>query len=172
MRFLPLDVPGAYLVEPDPSLDERGLFARTYDAELFRAAGLPLTTSQSIVAYNHLAGTIRGLHWQDEGAPETKLVRCTRGAVLDVLVDRRPASAGVTASIQLSADDRRAVYVPPMVAHGYQTLADATELTYDIEGSYAPSAARGLRFDDPALGLSWPLPVTVVSARDRAWPLL
>lgn len=172
MRFHPLDVPGAFLVEVEPSTDERGLFARTFDAEAFRQAGLPLVTSQSSLAFNRTAGTIRGLHWQDDPTPEVKLVRCTRGAVLDVLVDRRLASAGATTTVELSAESRAALYVPPFVAHGYQTLVDDTELTYDIEGRYDPGAGRGLRYDDPALGLTWPLPVSVISERDRAWPLL
>lgn len=172
MRFVAMDVPGAFLIELDHLSDERGFFARTFDAAAFDAAGAPLRPTQSSIAYNHRAGTIRGMHWQDEPSPETKLVRCTRGGVLDVLIDRRPESLGSTVTVELSAENRRMLYVPPLVAHGYQTLVDDTELTYDMEGDYDAGAARGVRYDDPAFGVVWPLPVTLISERDRSWELV
>jgi dTDP-4-dehydrorhamnose 3,5-epimerase len=130
--------------------------------------------AQANVSFNHRAGTVRGMHWQQPPHAEPKLVRCTRGAVLDVVVDMREHSPTRLqhVAVQLSEHNRRALYVPPYFAHGYQTLVDGSEVVYQVGGEYVPGAERGLRHDDPALGIDWPLPVSVISAKDRAWPLL
>jgi dTDP-4-dehydrorhamnose 3,5-epimerase len=174
LRLLPTAVAGAWICEPEPVADERGMFARLVDLAVLERHGVRLGPTEASVALNHRAGTVRGMHWQAEPAPETKLVRCTRGAVWDVVVDRRPGSPteGAHAAVELTAEGRRTLLVPPLCAHGYQSLVDDAEVSYAIEGAYAPEAARGLRFDDPALGIDWPLPVTVVSGRDRSWPLV
>ncbi len=154
--------------------DERGFFARTFSRDEFLAAGPEPLVEQMSVSWSRRPGTLRGLHVRTAASPEAKLVRCTRGAVLDVLVDVRPDSPTCLRSfaVELPADNRRAVYVPPPVAHGHQTLVDDCELTYAMSAAHVPEAERGLRYDDPALGLTWPLPVTVLSERDASWPLL
>lgn len=174
MRLTPLGLPGVLLVEPEPLEDERGSFARTFDRQQWLDAGLDPHVEQCSVVRNHRAGTVRGMHWQAAPDLEAKLVRVTAGAVLDVVVDLRAGSPTRLRSVavELSAAAGAALVVPPGFAHGYQTLVDATELSYQMSTPYAPASARGLRHDDPALGLSWPLPVSVVSARDRSWPLL
>jgi dTDP-4-dehydrorhamnose 3,5-epimerase len=167
-------IPGVVVVEVELLQDERGFFARTFDRDQFRAAGLEPTVAQASIAHNRLAGTVRGMHLSAAPSREAKLVRCTRGAVLDVVVDLREGSATYlqSVSVELSGENRRALYVPPLVAHGYQTLLDDTELTYQISESYAPGRERGVRFDDPALGLTWPLAVSSISEKDTQWPLL
>lgn len=163
-------LPGATLIDLDVRSDSRGFFARTFCRDEFARAGLDPMVEQCSLAYNHVAGTVRGMHYQLPPAAEAKLVRCTRGAILDIIVDVRPDSATYLQhlAVELTADNRRALYVPPMFAHGYQTLVDATEVSYQV--SDTPGMECGLRFDDPALGLTWPAPVTVVSDKDRAWP--
>ena len=172
MLLIQTALPGATLVDPELKPDGRGFFARTFCREEFAAAGLDPMVEQCSVAYNHLAGTVRGMHYQVPPAAEAKLVRCTRGAVLDIVVDMRPESATFLrhVAVDLTADNRRALYVPPMFAHGYQTLVDATEVSYQMSERYTPGAERGIRYDDPALSLPWPLPVSVVSDKDLAWP--
>lgn len=172
MRLVPTTLPDVWVCEPDPVADERGFFARLVDADVLEEAGLPWRPRQRSVAFNHRAGTLRGLHWQAEPSVETKLVRCTRGRVLDVVVDLRPASATYLrhVAVQLDEDNRRTLLVPPLHAHGYQALVDGTEVTYDIDGEHLPQLERGVRFDDPALGITWPLPVTSINDRDRSWP--
>jgi dTDP-4-dehydrorhamnose 3,5-epimerase len=164
---------GAFVVDLEPHEDERGFFARVWDGEEFAARGLDAHVSQSSIAYNHLAGTLRGLHFQVVPFAETKLVRCTRGAIWDVVVDLRHDSPTFLewAGVELSADNRRTLYVPEEFAHGYQTLVDASEVWYQMSAPYAPEAARGLRWDDPKLAIDWP-PVErrVISERDLAWP--
>lgn len=158
-------------MELEPQSDERGFFARAFDAAEFERHGLEAAVAQVSISYNHLRGTLRGMHF---AAPEgeTKLVRCVRGAMHDVIVDVRPGSAtrGRHVAVELSAENRRSLYVPEGFAHGFQTLADDTEVVYQIGQYFSPDSQRGLRFDDPALGIEWPLPVTVISDRDRAWP--
>jgi dTDP-4-dehydrorhamnose 3,5-epimerase len=168
----PTPLEGVVLVEVDRLEDERGFFARTFDRAAFAAAGLEPAVEQCSVAHNLRAGTVRGMHWAAPDVPEHKLVRCTAGAVHDVVVDLRDGSPTRLQSfaVELSADGHRALYVPPGVAHGYQTLLDGTELTYQMSTAYRPGQDRGACFDDPALGLSWPLPVSVVSAKDQGWP--
>jgi dTDP-4-dehydrorhamnose 3,5-epimerase len=154
--------------------DDRGFFARTFDVAEFEAAGLNPAVEQGNASFNHKAGTLRGMHYQLPYAPEVKLVRCVRGAIVDKVVDMRPDSPTYRqhVSVELTAENRRALYVPAMFAHGYQTLVDGTEVTYQVTGKYTPDAERGQRWNDPALSLEWPLEVSTISAKDAAWPLL
>jgi dTDP-4-dehydrorhamnose 3,5-epimerase len=169
-----MDLPGAFVIELERHVDERGFFARVFARESFAARGLATDVVHASIAWNTTAGTIRGMHFQYPPHAETKLVRCTRGAVLDAIVDLRPESSTYLRSCAVRLDDetRRALYVPERFAHGYQVLLDGTEVAYQMSAEYRPQAQGGLRWDDPALGLTWPLPVTVVSPRDREWPLL
>jgi dTDP-4-dehydrorhamnose 3,5-epimerase len=162
------------VVDLEPRPDERGFFARTFCREEFEAQGLVPPFEQCSVSFNHHAGTLRGMHFQVAPATEAKLVRVTAGAVLDQVVDVRPGSPTYLRSfaIELNADNRTALYVPPMLAHGFQTLVDGTEVSYQISAPYTPGTDRGLRHDDPVLGLRWPMPVSVMSDKDRQWPLL
>ena len=171
MRFTETDLPGAYLVELEPHHDERGFFARTFDAAEFERRGLEGAVAQASMSYNDRRGTLRGMHYAAPGG-ETKLVRCVRGAVYDVIVDIRPGSATRCrhVGLELSAENRHALYVPEGFAHGFQSLEDATEVLYQIGQYFEPANQRGLPFDDPAFGIEWPLPVTAISHKDRAWP--
>ena len=157
-----------------PNVDERGWFVRLFDAALFREAGLVAEFPQQSVATNTKAGTIRGMHWQNAPAAETKVLRCTRGRIFDVLVDVRRGSPtyGDWQAFELSEARPELVYVPAGLAHGYQTLTDGCDVEYLISAPYSADASRGLRYDDPDLAIPWPLPVTLVSERDRAWPVL
>lgn len=172
MIFRPTPLAGAVLLELERKADERGFFARTWCREEFAAQGLDPALSQCSVSFNHRRGTLRGLHLQAAPHAETKLVRCTRGAVWDVIVDLRPESPTFRQHFAavLSAETGNALYIPPGMAHGFQTLEDATEVFYQISVPYAPESARGYRWDDPAFGIPWPEPVTVISERDREWP--
>ena len=174
MRITGTAIPGVAVLELELREDERGFFARTFCREEFLAAGLEPLVEQCNLSFNHRAGTLRGMHYQVHPAPEAKLVRCTRGAIVDQVVDMREGSPTYLqhVSVELTADNRRALYVPPFFAHGYQTLVDGTEVVYQVSGAYVPGTERGLRYDDPALGLTWPLPVTAVSPKDAQWPLL
>jgi dTDP-4-dehydrorhamnose 3,5-epimerase len=165
---------GPAIIDLELKQDERGFFARSFDRELFAAAGLEPVVEQCNVSYNHRAGTLRGMHFQVAPATEAKLVRCTAGAILDIIVDVREDSPTYLqhVAVELTAENRRSLYVPPMFAHGYLTLVDGAEVTYQVSEAYTPGTERGLRHDDPALGLSWPLPVTAISAKDASWPLL
>jgi dTDP-4-dehydrorhamnose 3,5-epimerase len=165
---------GVAVIDLERKEDDRGFFARTFDRKEFADAGLEPLVEQCNLSFNHRAGTLRGMHFQVAPATEAKLVRCTAGAVLDVIVDVREGSPTYLqhVAVELSAENRRALYVPPMFAHGYQTLTDGAEVTYQVSEAYTPGTERGLRHDDPALGLSWPLPITTISAKDAAWPLL
>ena len=162
----------ACLIEVEPVHDDRGFFARTYCAEAFMARGLPGVFVQSSLSFNRRRGTLRGLHYQAEPHAEGKLVRCTRGAAFDVIADLRPDSPTRFRwfATDLTAAGARSVYVPPGFAHGFQTLCDDTELSYHMTVAYHPEAARGVRWDDPVLGIRWPLPSPILSARDAAWP--
>jgi dTDP-4-dehydrorhamnose 3,5-epimerase len=164
---------GAFTIEPEPHDDERGFFARMWDGKEFEERGLDARVSQTSIAFNHAAGTLRGLHFQVAPFAETKLVRCTRGAICDVIVDLRPHSATFLdwIAVELTADNRKTLYVPAEFAHGYQTLADATEVSYQMSTPYEPQAARGLRWDDPKLAIDWPpAERRLISQRDREWP--
>jgi dTDP-4-dehydrorhamnose 3,5-epimerase len=167
-------IEGVAIIDLELRQDHRGFFARTFDQAEFVAAGLEPIVEQCNLSFNHKAGTLRGMHFQVAPHPEAKLVRCTRGAIVDIIVDMRPGSPTRLqhVSVELTDDNRRSLYVPPFFAHGYQTLTDGAEVTYQVGGSYAPAAERGLRHDDPALGLSWPLPVSEISTKDASWALL
>ena len=174
MIFEETRLEGAFVIELDRRTDERGYFARAFCRREFEAHGLNTEIVQSNVAYNRDRGTLRGMHFQFPPAAETKLVRCTRGAILDIIVDLRPESPTYLqhVAVELTADSGRALYVPERFAHGYQVLVDGTETSYQVGEFYTPEAEGGLRHDDPRLGLEWPLPVTMVSEKDRLWALL
>jgi dTDP-4-dehydrorhamnose 3,5-epimerase len=167
-------IEGPAIIDLEQRSDDRGFFARTFCIDEFGAAGLPTAVEQCNLSGNYQAGTLRGLHFQIAPHPEAKLVRCIRGAIVDVIVDMRPDSPTRMqhVAVELTADNKKAFYVPPYFAHAYQTLADDTEVLYQVSGSYEPTAERGLRYDDPALGIQWPLPVSVISAKDASWPLI
>ena len=172
MRFEPTAIDGAVVVELERHVDERGFFARTWCAEEFERAGLPSVLSQCSVSWNRDAHTLRGLHWQAAPHGEGKLVRCTRGALLDVVVDVRPSSPTYLdhVAVELDQDNRRALFVPPGLAHGFLTLVDETEVAYQMDTAHVPDAACGARWDDPSFAISWPAPPKVVSDRDRTYP--
>lgn len=174
MRFIATELGNACIVEPEPHKDDRGLFARTYCAREFRDHGLVDVFVQCNTSWNASKGTIRGLHYQLPPSSEVKLVRCTAGSLWDVIVDLRPDSPTYLkhVGVELTAANRRALYVPAMFAHGFQTLEDETEVFYQMSEFYAPHSARGLRHDDPRLGIRWPLPVASISENDQAWELL
>ena len=167
-------IEGPAVIDLDLRSDDRGFFARTFCIEEFGAAGLQTVVEQCNLSGNYRAGTLRGMHFQIAPHPEAKLVRCIRGAIVDIIVDMRPDSPTRLqhVAVELTADNRRAFYVPPYFAHAYQTLTDDTEVLYQVSGSYEATAERGLRHDDPALGIRWPLPVSVISAKDASWPLI
>ncbi|HEY0513295.1 MAG TPA: dTDP-4-dehydrorhamnose 3,5-epimerase [Thermoanaerobaculia bacterium] len=173
MIFRETPLAGAWLLEPERFEDERGFFARTWCRRDFEARGLDPAIAQCSVSWNHRKGTLRGLHLQIAPHEEVKLVRVTRGAVWDVIVDVRPGSPsfGKHFSLVLSAENGTELYVPKGMAHGFQTLEDGTEVCYQISEFYAPESARGYRWDDPALAIPWPEPVTVISEKDRGLPL-
>jgi dTDP-4-dehydrorhamnose 3,5-epimerase len=174
MHFKESPIPGAWVIDPSPHIDERGRFMRAWCAEEFAVHGIRYVPVQANMGLSLHAGTIRGLHYQVAPYSEAKLVRCTRGAVFDVLVDLRRESPtfGRWFGVELSADNARMMYVPEMCAHGYQTVQDHSEIYYQTSASYAPAAVRGLRFDDPCIAIEWPLPLTSLSEQDRRWPLL
>ena len=158
MRFLETPLPGAFVVEIDMIGDERGWFARTFDAEEFRSRGMDPEVVQCNASFNAHRGTLRGMHYQAEPHGEPKLVRCVRGAIFDVAVDLRPQSPAFRGwhGVELSAENRRAFYIPAGLAHGFQTLTEDCEVLYQMGHSYVPDAARGVRWDDPAFGIEWP----------------
>ncbi len=172
MIFTETKLRGAYIVDLERREDERGFFARAFCQHEFEALGLKPMVAQTNIASNRKAGTLRGMHFQYPPAAETKLIRCPRGAILDVIVDLRPESPTFLehVAVELSEDNGRALYVPERFAHGYLCLADATDTIYQVGEFYAPGFEGGLRFDDPDLDLPWTTPVTVVSEKDRAWP--
>lgn len=174
MRFVETALAGAYIVEPEPQEDARGFFARTFCSKEFGQKGLASVFVQCSVSMTRQRGAIRGLHFQLAPAAEAKLVRCTAGALYDVIVDIRPGSKTYLRhiAVELTARNRQALYVPEMFAHGFQTLETDTEVFYQMNQSFAPELARGIRFDDPKLGIQWPLPVATMSEKDRHWPLL
>ncbi|MGE3818180.1 MAG: dTDP-4-dehydrorhamnose 3,5-epimerase [Isosphaeraceae bacterium] len=163
-------IPGAFLVEPEPVADVRGHFARTWSRREFSERGLDVDLDHCGASFNHKKGTLRGMHFQEAPHEEVKLVRCTRGSVYDVVLDLRPHSPTRHRwfAAELSADNGKALYIPKGCAHGFQTLEDGTEIFYMISVSYHPEAARGVRWDDPAFAIDWPLVVTAISPKDRA----
>lgn len=174
MKFTATPLAGSFVVELARMEDERGFFARSFCREEFLAHGLNPTIMQCNVSWNRLKGTLRGLHYQAAPHEEAKLVRCTRGAVFDVIVDLRLESPTRYRwhAVTLDAQNRLALYVPTGFAHGFQTLESDSELLYQMSEFYKPELARGLRWDDPRLAIAWPLPNPIVSDRDRAYPLL
>lgn len=172
MRFEELAIEGAHVIHLEVISDERGHFARTFSTEEFRAHGLDPHVEQCNISFNERAGTLRGLHFQEEPYGEAKLIRCTRGSVFDVGLDLRPGSDsfGQVASLELRRDEATLVYWPSGIAHGFLTLEDASELTYQMSHGYVPTSARGVRWDDPRFQIRWPRPVEVVSARDASFP--
>ena len=174
MIFSETALSGAYVIDLERIGDERGFFARSFCQREFAALGLNARIAQTSISFNLHRGTIRGMHFQYPPAGEVKLVRCTRGAMMDVLVDLRPESPTYLhhVSIELTAETRRAVYVPERFAHGYQVLAPETETTYFVSEFYTPAAEGGLSHADPRLAIQWPLPVFELSVRDRKWTLL
>jgi dTDP-4-dehydrorhamnose 3,5-epimerase len=174
MIFTETALKGAYIIDLEPRSDARGFFARAFCQNEFAAHGLKPVIAQANIAFNHSKGTLRGMHFQLPPAAETKLVRCTRGAILDIIVDLRPESPTYLrhVAVELNEDNHRALYVPERFAHGYQVLQDKTETSYQVGEFYTPGSEGGLLYSDPRLGLQWPLPVGVISEKDRAWPLL
>lgn len=174
MRFIETPLPGAFVIELDRREDERGFFARTWCHDEFARRGLEAQITQCNVSFNQRRGTIRGLHYQAAPHEEAKLVRCTRGALFDVIVDLRPTSPtfGRWTAAELTAENRRALYIPKQFAHGFQTLEDDTEVVYQMSADYHPDSVRGIRWDDPAIGIDWPLRDAVLSPRDRELPRL
>lgn len=174
MVFTETKLKGAFIIDIERRSDERGFFARTFCQKEFLQHGLKPTIAQANVAFNKLRGTVRGMHFQYPNFAETKLVRATRGAILDIIVDLRPESPTYLdhVSVELTVDNHRALYVPERFAHGYQVLEDSTETSYQVGEYYAPTAEGGLLYSDARLGLSWPLPVAEISPKDAVWPLL
>jgi dTDP-4-dehydrorhamnose 3,5-epimerase len=174
VNFVQTPLAGAFLIELEPAEDERGFFARVFCEEEFAAHGLDSRCAQASICQNNRRGTVRGMHLQLPPVAEAKLVRCIRGAIHDVIVDLRPGSPTFLQNYaaELSRENHLALYVPPMFAHGYQVLEDDTELYYQMSERYAPGRERGFRFDDPKVGISWPLSVSVISPKDRSLPLV
>jgi dTDP-4-dehydrorhamnose 3,5-epimerase len=174
MIFKETKLRGAYIIEPELLEDERGFFARTWSQEEFAARGLNSKLVQSNSSFNKQRGTLRGMHFQIPPHEEAKLVRCTAGAIYDVIIDLRENSPTRLrwAGVELSARNRLMVYVPEGFAHGFQTLEDNTEVFYQVSAYYHHESARGVRWDDPAFGINWPLEISVISERDRSHPFV
>uniref|UniRef100_A0A9E7ZYD6 dTDP-4-dehydrorhamnose 3,5-epimerase n=1 Tax=Bosea sp. NBC_00436 TaxID=2969620 RepID=A0A9E7ZYD6_9HYPH len=173
MRFTETSVRDAMVIDPTPHADARGRFMRAWCLREFAEHGMAFTPVQANMGFSTKRGTLRGLHFQEAPALEAKLVRCTRGAMFDVVLDLRPDSPsyGSWHGVELSDENGRMLYLPEGCAHGYQTLEPDTEMHYMTSAFYAPASAKGLRFDDPAFGIAWPLPISEISEQDRNWPL-
>jgi dTDP-4-dehydrorhamnose 3,5-epimerase len=174
MRFAATTLEGACIVEPEPHEDNRGLFARTFCTREFRNHGLASAFVQCNTSWNVRKGTVRGMHYQLSPSSEAKLVRCTAGALWDVIIDLRPDSSTYLQhfGVELTPMNRRALYIPEMFAHGFQTLEDGTEVFYQMGDFYTPELAQGLRYNDPKLAIKWPLPAVCISDRDQTWAWL
>ena len=174
MIFTETKLKGVYVIAPELIEDERGFFARLWTPEEFEERGLNPRLVQANISYNHKKGTLRGMHFQVKPHEEAKLVRCTRGSLYDVALDIRPDSPTYLQweAVELTEENRLMFYVPEGFAHGYQTLEDDTEVFYQMSELYHPESARGLRWDDPKLGIKWPLPVSIISQRDTQFELL
>lgn len=172
MTFTTTDIPGAFLIDPVRIEDHRGFFARTWCDREAKDHGITTRWEQCSISYNRRKGTLRGLHFAAAPHEEAKLVRCTMGAIFDVIVDLRPGSASFKrhVSVTLSGENRRMLYIPEGCAHGFQTLEDDTEVCYQISRFYVPEAARGVRWDDPAFGIVWPDAERIILERDRTYP--
>lgn len=174
MNFVPCDVAGAWVIDPTPHLDDRGRFMRAWCANEFAEHGIAFTPLQANMIRSARAGTVRGLHYQVAPALEAKLVRCTRGAIFDVVVDLRPDSPTYRRwhGVELNADNARMLYVPEGCAHGCQSLVDDTEIHYMASACFSPDHARGFQHTDAAFAIRWPLATTAISVQDRGWPRL
>jgi dTDP-4-dehydrorhamnose 3,5-epimerase len=172
MIFKETNLKGAFIIEPEIMADERGFFARTWCAREFEAHGLTPKLVQCNISFNKQKGTLRGMHYQVVPHEEAKVVRCTMGTIYDVIIDLRPNSSTYKrwASVDMSAENRRMLYVPEGFAHGFLTLEDDTEVFYQMSEFYAPECARGVRWNDPAFNITWPLGVTVISEKDGQYP--
>jgi dTDP-4-dehydrorhamnose 3,5-epimerase len=172
MIFHETKIPGAFVIEPELLQDDRGFFARTWCGQDFERRGLNPHLAQCSVSFNRKKGTLRGMHFQVEPYAEAKLVRCTRGAIYDVALDLRPHSATFKkwVAAELTDENHRMLYLPEGVAHGFLTLEDNTEIFYQISEIFHPKSVRGVRWDDPVFSIQWPLPVTVIAAKDLAFP--
>lgn len=173
MLFTETKLAGALIIDLDTTEDSRGFFARTFCVNEFANHGLKPAVVQCNLSFNYKKGTLRGMHFQKYPSTETKLVRCIKGAIYDVIIDLRPESPTYLSHIgvELTADNHRALYIPDNFAHGFQTLADDTEVLYQMGDFYAPEYAAGYRYDDPAFNIKWPLPVSEISAKDQDWSL-
>ena len=171
MKFVPTQLQGAFIVEPEPQSDERGFFARLYCHREFQRQGLNEPMVQSSVSHNAVAGTLRGMHFQSPPSREAKLVRCQQGRMFDVIVDLRPSSSTFMQHIgvELDSGTHNALYVPAGFAHGFQTLEPNTDVFYMMTDYYEPRLSAGARFDDPAFDIDWPLPISVIATRDREY---
>ena len=174
MKFLKTPLAGAYVIEAERIEDSRGFFARSFCVDEFARHGLDPSIAQCNISFNRIAATLRGMHYQIAPHEEIKVVRCTMGAIYDVIVDLRPESEayGRWYAVELTAENRKALYIPKGFAHGFQTLSDNSEVLYQMSEFYHPESARGMRWDDPAFGITWPLPEPILSDRDRSYPLL
>jgi len=172
MKFVPLLLSGAYLVELELIRDDRGFFARTWCADEFKTQGLGTKLAQCSVSYNRRRGTLRGMHYQAEPHAEAKLVRCSAGAIYDVIVDLRQGSATYRQwlALELTAANHKMIYIPEGFAHGFQTLAEESEVFYQISEPYVSECARGVRWNDPAFRIDWPIADPIISDRDRNFP--
>lgn len=172
MKFIAQEIPGVFLIEFDVIKDERGSFARVWDEKEFTEQGLFSHIVHANTSHNSRKGTLRGLHYQAAPHEEAKIVRCSRGSLFDVALDLRPASPAFKKwiGVELSAERPRMLYIPEGCAHGFQTLEDESEVSYLMSIAYHPESSRGIRFDDPAFGITWPLPINVISEKDRSYP--
>jgi dTDP-4-dehydrorhamnose 3,5-epimerase len=174
VKFIETELPGAYILELEKRGDERGFFARTWCQHEFEEHGLVAEVVQQNTSVSKYKGTLRGMHYQVAPQQETKLVRCTKGALFDVIIDLRPDSNTYNQwlGVELTEDNYKMLYVPKDFAHGFITLQDNTEVTYLVSAFYAPDAERGIRYNDPKIGIKWPGTVSTLSDKDASWPLL
>lgn len=172
MRFAPTPLEGAYIVDIEPIVDERGFFARTWCQEEFYRRGLNSRLMQCNISFNRVRGTLRGLHYQEQPYAEAKFLRCSAGAIYDVIVDLRPTSRSYKKwfAVDLTAANRRMLYVPEGFAHGFQTLEEETEVFYQMSEAHRQEYARGIRWNDPVFGISWPFSNPILSQRDQSYP--
>jgi len=172
MLFIETKLKGAYIIEPELKEDQRGFFARTWCQNEFREYNLNTSIVQCNISFNRRKGTLRGMHYQRHPYEEAKLVRCTMGAIYDVIIDLRPDSSTFRGwiSVELSAENRKMLYIPEGFAHGFITLTDNSEVFYQMSQFYHPEYADGVRWDDPAFNIDWPLKVTVISEKDKSYP--
>jgi len=172
VKFSPLPLDGAVVIEPELMEDERGFFMRTFCCEEFSAHGFDSNLIQCSSSFNKRKGTLRGMHYQDKPHEEAKIVRCTMGNIYDVIIDLRPESTTFKcwAAVELSADNRKSIYIPKGFAHGFLTLEDESEIFYMMSERFYPERARGVRWDDPAFAIDWPSDVCVISSRDKSYP--